>query len=223
MNKQYKIFLSGGGTAGSVSPLLAVAEELIKQDKYSKNDNIALCFFARTTNSYYLTQSQKEDLQQSLPPSLGLVGDWKREESADDKFLIFRAYEHILKVYPFVLEGGKIKDAHWHSDTIQIKEQNIPIFRADNKHIYSGCLVQLYDSSTAAPLDSKITCIQTDQEIFIQSSCGLVIHLVCMPSGEMIEVRNTDWRTIPLFNSPAHNLWPGDLVKKNIITKERKI
>jgi len=33
--KKYKIFLTGGGTAGSVSPLLAVAEELIEQGKYS--------------------------------------------------------------------------------------------------------------------------------------------------------------------------------------------
>ena len=38
MKKQYKIFLSGGGTAGSVSPLLAVAEELIEQGKYTWDD-----------------------------------------------------------------------------------------------------------------------------------------------------------------------------------------
>jgi len=31
-NKKYKILLTGGGTAGSVSPLLAVAEELKREE-----------------------------------------------------------------------------------------------------------------------------------------------------------------------------------------------
>ena len=112
-----------------------------------------------------------------------------------------------------MVENGSVRPDRWQADTIQIRQQDILVYRADKGDVYSGCLVQLLDSSTR-PENLEVTCTQTDREIQLQASCGLSLRLACMPSGEMLESHEIDWRTLPLFRSPAHTLWPGELAEK---------
>jgi len=46
----------------------------------------------------------------------------------------------------------------------------------------------------------------------MDESGGLALRMARRPSGELVELYDQDWRTLPLFESPAHQLWPGELV-----------
>ncbi len=181
----------------------------------AQNENRALCLFARTTTSYFHTQTRQRidalPAARTRPPSMGFVGPWTTV-SADESGVVIEAYAHRLHIRPFFIEDGRLHRTVWHEGVMRMRSCDVRVLRADDAWTFAGYLVELHwADETEGVCLAEISATTSDRQLAIRESGGLSINLAQLPSGEFIETYDRDWRLLPLFQSPAHELWPGDL------------
>ena len=180
----------------------------------SQHDGRALCLFARTPTSYRLTQlREKADalpLPGTLPPCLGLTDGWdvRRHERGR---VVMAAHGYALHLATFALTGDRLEPAPLTPEKTATGEGNhVAGWRAASEVVWFACLAELL-SDTAPPPDATLNGHVGDRLVTLDESGGLALRLARRPSGELVQLYDADWRTLPLLESPTQSLWPGDL------------
>lgn len=178
----------------------------------SQRDGRALCLFARTATSYHLTQERAAVGKLPLPgtqaPSLGLTKGWKLLHH-ELGHLIVSAHGYSLHLRTFTLNGDRLEPALLTPEKLEIEGEKITGWRAAPEVIWFVCLAELTPDGTK-PEDAILDGNIGDKLVTLSESGGLALRLARQPSGELVELYDEDWRTLPLLESPVHQLWPGD-------------
>jgi hypothetical protein len=180
----------------------------------AQRDGRALCLFARTATSYWLTQHRKPvgelPLAGTQPPCLGLNGVWavRRHEPGH---LIVAAHGYALHLRVFALTGDWLEPATLTPEKLILDGQEFTGWRAAPEVVWFACLAELLPEGVV-PAEHTLNGTITDRQVTLRESGGLDLKLARRPSGELVELYDEDWRTLPLFESPAHHLDSGDLV-----------
>ena len=179
----------------------------------SQRDGRALCLFARTATSYQLTQLRQPagelPLSGTQPPCLGLTGEWALRRHEPGR-LILSAHGYTLRLRAIALSGDRLEPARLTPENLELNGQAVTACRAAPEVIWFACLVELLPEGPMPP-DGELHGAVSDSLVTLNESGGLALTLARRPSGELVEIYDQDWRALPLFDSPAHRLWPGDL------------
>ncbi len=185
--------------------------------------NRALCLFSRRPNTYLRTQKFATDKE--LPDAFGSYGvglseGWTREDAGSRLFL--SAYEHRIIIDSFTIKGQTVKpvaltpvrrdslsQGRFHATTADLLEYCFP----DDAEWF-GCCLQLTGAEVPPPPTVRVTCRRRDGVLTVREAGGLLIRLALQPAGGETELYETDWRTLPLFESPETTVWPGDLARE---------
>ncbi len=189
----------------------------------AQRDGRALCLFARTATSYWLTQHRKPvgelPLEGTKPPCLGLSGAWavRRHEPG---CVTVSAHGYTLHLQTFTLNGNRLEPALLTPEKLEIEGEKITGWRAAPDVIWFVCMAELTLNGTKTE-DVILNGNIGDKMVTLSESGGLTLRLARQPSGELVELYDEDWRTLPLFESPVHQLWPGDLATGATTTESR--
>ncbi len=182
--------------------------------------NRALCLFSRRPNTYLRAQKFATDAK--LPDAFGSYGiglseGWTRENGSTR--LTLTAYGQRITIDPFALTGQTVKpvaltpvrrdslsQGRFHVTTADLLEYCFP----DDAEWF-GCCLQLTGAERPPPAAGRLTCRRRDGVLTVRETGGLRIRLALQPAGGETELYETDWRTLPLFESPETTVWPGDL------------
>ena len=188
-----------------------------------QRDNRALCVFGRRPNTLLRTQRLTPDAQ--LPQAFGELGvgvsaGWTAAQGASGR-LTLCAYNHTLTVDPFVVADCQCQPA----SLVPVKRTNLSQGRFHNTPVemtewifsgdaeWLGCVLQLDDQGTRpAPLIAKV--VPSDRIWTFTAGTDLRLRLFLHPSGEVTELYDDDWRTLPLLECPEQVLRPGDLTAR---------
>ena len=180
----------------------------------SQRDGRALCLFARTVTSYRLTQLREPvgelPLAGTKPPCLGLTEGWTVRQHEPGR-LIATAYGYALHLRVFALAGDRLEPALLTPEKLNLDGRNFTGWRADPEVVWFVCLAELLPEGEA-PADHALSGSIGERLVTLRESGGLSLKLARRPSGEMVELYDEDWRTLPLFESPAHQLDAGGLL-----------
>jgi len=195
------------------------------QGYVSQNDHRALCLFARTPNPYVRYQGRTAPktlpLEGTLPPCLALTQGWV-SQSDEPGVVKACAYGHTLHVRAFTLEGDRLTPMALSQVKVEVgRDMVVDGWRADSAAVWTAFLVELLpDGQTPEPvsLQGKITA----DAITLNETGGLGVKLFRRPQGkqnelgELVEIYDVDWRTLPLFQTPDHTLHAGDLIAASV-------
>jgi hypothetical protein len=188
----------------------------------------ALCVFARCPNTFLRTQRPVPDSQlvQAFGDlGAGATGGWKTGQQ-DRGRLTLTAYGQTVTIDSFVLEGDQahpvaltpvqranLSQGRFHHTPVDMAEWIFP-----GQGQWLGCVVQLTaGAAQAEPL--PVTCRSSDHVRHIQAGADLRLQLALSPTGEVTELYDRDWRTLPLLECPEQTLWPGDLTARAVRTQ----
>ncbi len=179
-----------------------------------QRDHRALCLFARTATSYRLTQLRQPvgelPLTGTQAPCLGLTPGWTVREHRPG-LLVVAAHGHALHVRTFALAGDRLEPATLTPETMEINGQQINGWRAAPGVVWLACLAELLPDGASRPDEPALNGSIGEDLVTLSEPGGLALKLVRRPSGELVELYDEDPRALPLFESPTHRLWPGDL------------
>lgn len=179
----------------------------------SQRDGRALCLFARTVNSYQLTQIREAagllPLAGTQPPSLGLTAGWAVRRHEPGR-LVVAARGYALHLRTFALSGERLEPVRLTSETMDMNGQPIMAWRAAPEVVWFVCLAELL-SDGKDPEEGTLRGNVGERSVTVSESGGLVLKLARQPSGELVELYDEDWRTLSLLESPVQRLLPGDL------------
>ena len=180
----------------------------------SQRDGRALCLFARTATSYRLTQLREPvgelPLAGTQPPCLGLTKEWTVRLHKPGH-LIVAAYGYALHLRVFALTGDRLEPALLTPEKLNLDGQDFTGWRAAPEVVWFVCLAELLPDGVVPP-EPSVSGTVGDRLVTVREAGGLSLKLARRPSGELVELYETDWRTLPLFESPAHQLEAGDLL-----------
>lgn len=180
-------------------------------------DHRALCLFARAATAYFHTQLQLTPtglpVPRTKPVSLALTDAWQLESAAGAD-LCFSAFGHRLCVHGFAIEDGQVREMHWSAERITVNKVELQAWRADPRFTLVGCVVEVLGPG-APPTDRPVVMAEAvDRRLDLRERGGLGLAVSVLPSGEYVEHYPDDWRATPLFSSPAHTLWPGEMAHR---------
>jgi len=184
-----------------------------------QRDGRALCLFARTPTSYRLTQLREPadelPLPGTLPPCLGLTDGWELRRHEPGR-LVVAARGYALHLATFALTGDSLEPAPLTPEKTETGEgHHVTGWRAAPEVIWFACLAELLPDS-APPSAVTLNGHVGDRLVTLDESGGLALRLARRPSGELVQLYDQDWRTLPLFESPTQPLWPGDLAAASV-------
>jgi hypothetical protein len=114
-------------------------------------------------------------------------------------------------VRTFSLINGEITSSLWSEDTAEFKEETAQAFRASDDSLFEVCTVELAAGTSGEALTEAVCASQNQDRISV--SCGeeLSLELKKLPCDEWRQILPAGYDAQPLFQSPAHILYPGDL------------
>ncbi len=179
----------------------------------SQRDGRALCLFTRTVSSYQLTQlcQYTEDLPSPVtkPPCLGATEGWTMLLNDSGRLILSaRGYKFLLRT--FAIKNNLLVSSRLTMEKLEAGGQQITGWRADPEVVWLACLAELlpdYEMPVEGTLELQID----GRHLILKESGGLMIRLAQRPSGELVELYNEDWRTLPLFDAPVQRIHSGDL------------
>jgi len=179
----------------------------------AQREGRALCLFARTATSYRLTQARQPvgelPLSGTLPPCLGLTDGWTLRDHAAGRLTV-SAHGYTLHLRTFALNGDQLEPALLTREKLAVGGTQLTGWRVAPKVVWFACLVELLPDGVL-PEGRTLNGNIGERLVTLNESGGLALRLHRRSSGELVELYDQDWRTLPLFTSPAHTLEAGDL------------
>lgn len=182
--------------------------------------NRALCLFGRRPNTFLRTQRLTADAQlgQAFGDlGVGATAGWKTEQDASGR-LVLSAYDHTVTFDSFVLDGNRarpvvlartqranLSQGRFHNTPVNMTEWVFP-----GEGQWLGCVVQL-GAGVARPAHCPVKAERQGAVWQVQAGTDLVLRLFFQATGEVTELYEADWRTLPLLDCPEQILHPGDL------------
>ncbi|MFW6058922.1 MAG: hypothetical protein ACODAQ_01995 [Phycisphaeraceae bacterium] len=180
-----------------------------------QRDGAALCVFARTVTSFHRTQHLMPDArlpaEDSLPMSIGSTGDWQMPVNEPGR-LILAAYGYTLHVHLFTIEEQQCHPVQLCEQRVELgPEGEITVYRVPGEPVWMGCVLQLLPADQHAA-EPTVQCTSAGRETSVSESLlDLSLRWFHQPSGELTQLHEKDWRTMPLLACPTQTLWPGEL------------
>ncbi len=178
----------------------------------AQRDSRALCLFARTATSYRLTQLRRPvgdlPLSDTQAPCLGLAGGWTVLLHEPGRLAV-NAYGYTLHLRTFVLNDECLVSTPLNPEKRETAGGEIVGWRAAPDVVWLVCLAELVPHGKK-PDEREVEGCVGERLVTVNESGGLALRLARLPSGELVELYDEDWRTQPLFDAPAHRLEPGD-------------
>lgn len=183
-----------------------------------QHDHRALCLYARTPTTYHRYQLRKSPeknrpLKGTFPPCLGLTQAWEKQNSQPGIFTA-AAYGYTLRVLCLTLQNDRLTPITLKKDHDKLdvgKGNHVTGWWGDPDALWSVFLVELLPAAQLlkpVTLKGKVA----DTHISLEESGGLNLSLHRRPNGELVELYDEDWRTLPLLQTPTHTLHAGDLI-----------
>ncbi len=110
----------------------------------------------------------------------------------------------------FRLDGGCAEAVDLTPETLDIGGQRIAGWRAPAQAAWLACLVELTPDGEGSA-ERAVTACLGERLVTVGEDGGLALRLARRANGELVELNDEDWRTLPLFESPAHRVEAGDL------------
>lgn len=190
-----------------------------------QEDGRALALFSRTASPYHwyqLRQVEKPDVhvmspeakagERAQPPTLGLTQGW-RVACPEAGYLTATAYGHTLHVRGYSLRGGRVEPMALVARQVEIEGgKKLDAWEAESDSLWTAFLVELLPEGqqpSAARLEAKVA----QDGVTLSEAGGLSVRLHIRPNGELVELHEQDWRTLPLLETPEHTLHAGDLIQ----------
>jgi len=178
-----------------------------------QHENRALCLFARTPTSYRLNQLRESarelPLPGTLPPCLGLTEDWTVRRHEPGRLTV-AAQGYSLDLQTFTMDGERMEPVALISEPLEINGRQVIGWRAAADVVWFACLVELFPDG-GQPAEATVSGQVGDRFVELRESGGLTIRLARRPSGELVELYDKDWRTLPLFDSRVCSIEAGDM------------
>ena len=178
----------------------------------AQRDGRALCLFARTATSYRRTQLREPadelPLPGTQPPCLGLTQGWAVRQDEPGRLTV-AAYGYALHLRFFALMDGRLVPAMMTPENMKLDGQELTGWRAASDVVWFICLAELIPDGEV-PEEHTVSGNLFDRLVAVRESGGLSLKMARRPSGELVELYDEDWRTLPLLESPAQLLFPGD-------------
>lgn len=190
----------------------------------AQREMTSLCVFSREPNTLHRTQYAIPDdeihaYQQAF--EIGISKNWQVTVQ-DTARLVFSAFGYDVHVRPFAIHGEVIRPVALRREKrhnmgqkgFHKRPAEFDAFRFPDEAVRFGCLVEVCEA-TEAPSDSTISCRNRNGFLTVMlDKPQLEVKLFQQPSGELTECYREDWRILPLLESPAYELYPGELTRR---------
>ena len=151
---------------------------------------------------------------------IGITSNWSVNDE-DQARIVLSAYGHEVHIQPFEIINGqassislpRVKQEDIGQGDFHAAASDFDAFMFPEKAVWFGCLVAVQKAETPIPL-SSITCSEQDNVWTVRTDVGPSIRLFQHVSGEVTELYEDDWRTVPLLESRIQTLWPGELTRR---------
>ena len=178
-----------------------------------QRENRALCLFARTPTGYRLNQLREPvnslPLPGTQPPCLGLTAGWTVRRHAPGRLMV-AAQGYSLDLQTFTMDGEGMEPVPLISETLEMSGRQVIGWRAAADVVWFACLVELLPDGVQ-PAEYTVSGQVGDRCVELRESGGLALKLARRPSGELVELYEQDWRTLPLIASPVRGIDAGDM------------
>lgn len=195
-----------------------------------QHDHRALCLYARTPTPYSRYQLRQSPgplpHEGTFPPCLGLTRDWV-SRSDQPGVLTATAYGYTLHMQAFSLHDNTLAPMALTQQKIEAgHDMSVTGWSGDSNCVWSVFLVELLPEKTRptpVTLQGKITA----SEVTLAETGGLELKIFRRPqgrqgdTGELVELYNQDWRTLPLLTTPQHTLHAGGLIAASVDDPQR--
>ncbi len=186
----------------------------------------ALFVFGRVPSSLYRTQMPTPD--DRIPEDMGFFGmgvttGWSVVADKPGR-LHLSAYGQELFLDAFAVEGGccvpaplrKIRRPAGEETRLASSfECDIDEYLFPDKTTWFGVVLELRKITANVPAMARVELEMKGRSRHFK--CGdLGVSLFESPTGEQVQLYPEDWRTLPLFRSPDHLLWPGQWLQQSI-------
>lgn len=192
----------------------------------AQDEGRALCLFARRPNRYLRYQRDVPD--QELAGSFGELGiafsdGWTIKQQGRGR-LVASAWDHVVTMDPFHLVGETVDSVQLTPKRRQTLGQgrfhdtpceNMLEYVFPGMAEWAGCLVQLGQEGETLELP-EISLFRQSNRLRIEEAGGLNLELHSLPHGELLQIHEEDWRTVPLLECPEKTLYPGELVVRSL-------
>lgn len=180
----------------------------------------ALCLWNRRRNSFLGTQRPTADEKvfgSFGTHGIGISGGWQELENTSGR-LVLSAYEHELRLLPFVVRDGKTEPCLMRRVSHQAAEfqgfHRRPLvfdeYLFPDDALWFGCLALLCRPDELSPTLTLPVWREAENVVTLQAD-ELNLRLFLQPSGETTQLfpPDDDPRAAPLLQTPAYTLWPG--------------
>jgi hypothetical protein len=198
----------------------------------AQDEGRALCLFARRPNRYLRYQRDVPDAE--LAGSFGQLGiafsDGWTIKQQDWARLTAGAWGTVVTIDPFHLtENGvdfveltrkrrqNLGQGRFHDTSCENMLEYV--FPDDGE--WAGCLLQL--GQEGEPLERPdISVLRQSDRLRVEEGGGIGLELHSLTHGELVQIHEKDWRTLPLLDCPEQTLYPGELVVRSLNSREAR-
>jgi hypothetical protein len=187
----------------------------------------ALCLFTRRPHSTLRINARLSDEAiaahtRRQVASVALTDGWSVAEEAAGR-LVARAWGHAVTVDLFRLEGEAVRPvvpAAQPCRTLKPPSQPVTEYLFPEGDEWFGCLVQLAEGEAAGPPPGLQVQRERDR-LRLEEGDDLRLDLHLFAHGEVLELHDRAWQTLPLLATPEQRLEPGELTVRALNETER--